>query len=164
MTAAAAPKTSQVRFAAPSPDATEQEEAETFRPRFDAAGLVTAVVTDAATNELLMVAHMNAEALAATIDTGIAHYWSRSRGTLWKKGETSGALQSVRELRVDCDQDAVWLKVEVAKADDTCHTGRSTCFYRQLSEDGGRLEMGVPSGDARPSGGKSADRPGARRV
>ncbi len=133
-------------FDAPSPLAAEQEEGLALRPRFDAAGLVTAVVTDAKSAAPLMVAHMNAEALAATIETGIAHYWSRSRKTLWKKGETSGALQSVRELRVDCDQDAVWLKVDVAKPDDTCHTGRSTCFYRKLSADGLTLEIDGHSG------------------
>ena len=118
---------------APAPtDKAELEEGETLTPRFDAAGLVTAVVTDAASGELLMVAHMNAEALDATIRTGTAHYFSRSRRTLWKKGETSGALQSVREIRVDCDQDAVWLKVDVAKPEDTCHTGRRSCFYRRV--------------------------------
>ncbi|MDY8110983.1 phosphoribosyl-AMP cyclohydrolase [Fulvimarina sp. 2208YS6-2-32] len=110
----------------------EQEEGETFRPRFDASGLVTAVVTDHATGGPLMVAHMNAEALDRTLETGIAHYWSRSRQSLWKKGETSGALQSVRAIHVDCDQDAVWLSVTCAKPDDTCHTGRTTCFYRKL--------------------------------
>ena len=118
---------------APAPtDKAELEEGETLTPRFDAAGLVTAVVTDAASGELLMVAHMNAEALDATIRTGTAHYFSRSRRTLWKKGETSGALQSVREIRVDCDQDAVWLKVDVAKPEDTCHAGRRSCFYRRV--------------------------------
>lgn len=116
------------------------EEGERLTPRFDAQGLVTAVVTDATSGALLMVAHMDAEALDLTIRTGVAHYRSRSRNALWKKGETSGALQSVRELRVDCDQDAVWIKVDVAKPDDTCHTGRPTCFYRRLDldRDGGR--------------------------
>jgi phosphoribosyl-AMP cyclohydrolase len=75
---------------------------------------------------------MNAEALALTIDTGVAHYWSRSRGSLWKKGETSGNVQRVTEIHVDCDQDAIWLKVEVAGHDATCHTGRRTCFYRRV--------------------------------
>ena len=139
MTIAASESTA--AFDPPSPVAREQEEGVALRPRFDAAGLVTAVVTDAASNAPLMVAHMNAEALAATISTGIAHYWSRSRNSLWKKGETSGALQHVRELRVDCDQDAVWLKVDVARSQDTCHTGRSTCFYRTLSGDGRTLEI-----------------------
>src|SRR6185312_8026975 len=88
------------------------EEGTTLTPRFDATGLVTAVVTDAASGELLMVAHMNAEALAKTIESGDAWYFSRSRGKLWKKGETSGHVQRVVELRVDCDQDALWLRVE----------------------------------------------------
>lgn len=104
-------------------------------PRFDAAGLVTAVVTDATTGDLLMVAHMDAQALELSISTGTAHYFSRSRQTLWKKGETSGALQTIREMRVDCDQDAIWLQVDVAKPSDTCHTGRTTCFYRRVVSD-----------------------------
>ena len=137
----AAKPASRTEFPAPAALAAEQEEGLRLRPRFDAAGLVTAVVTDAASREPLMVAHMNAEALAATIQTGIAHYWSRSRNTLWKKGETSGALQTVRELRVDCDQDAIWLKVDVAKPEETCHTGRPTCFFRKLSADGFTLEI-----------------------
>lgn len=83
-----------------------------------------------------MVAHMNAQALALTVDTGIAHYWSRSRQALWKKGETSGNLQTVVEIRTDCDQDAVWLKVRVAGHDATCHTGRRSCFYRTVKRDG----------------------------
>ncbi|WP_102959202.1 phosphoribosyl-AMP cyclohydrolase [Mangrovicella endophytica] len=123
----------------------ELEEGNRLSPRFDRDGLVTAVVTDAASGELLMVAHMNAQALDLTLSTGIAHYWSRSRATLWKKGETSGALQSVREVRVDCDQDAIWLKVEVAKPEETCHTGRSTCFYRRIDA-AGRLETVVSKG------------------
>ena len=130
-------------FPAPGSKA-DLEEGAVLTPRFDAAGLVTAVVTDAEGGGLLMVAHMNADALDLTIRTGIAHYWSRSRGTLWKKGETSGALQTVREMRVDCDQDAIWIKVSVAKPEDTCHTHRDTCFYRQvaLGDDGGGLTAG----------------------
>ncbi|WP_279483042.1 phosphoribosyl-AMP cyclohydrolase [Aureimonas sp. SK2] len=122
----------------------ELEEGSALTPRFDAAGLVTAVVTDAESGGLLMVAHMNSEALDLTIRTGVAHYWSRSRSALWKKGETSGALQSVREMRVDCDQDAVWIKVSVARPEDTCHTHRPTCFYRRvtLGADGGTLTGG----------------------
>ena len=114
------------------------EEGALFAPRFGADGLVTAVVTDAGDGMLLMVAHMNAEALALTIETGIAHYWSRSRGSLWKKGETSGNFQQVVELRTDCDQDSVWLRVKVAGHDATCHTGRRSCFYRTV-----KLENGV---------------------
>ena len=119
----------------------ELEEGEELLPRFDSLGLVTAVVTDSASGELLMVAHMNAEALDLTLSTGIAHYYSRSRQSLWKKGETSGALQAVREVRVDCDQDAVWLKVDVAKPEDTCHTGRTSCFYRKVVSSNGRHRL-----------------------
>jgi phosphoribosyl-AMP cyclohydrolase len=120
-------------FAAPSNDKAELETGSAFTPRFDEKGLVTAVVTDARDGELLMVAHMNAEALALTIETGIAHYYSRSRNRLWKKGESSGNVQTVREIRTDCDQDAIWLKVTVAGHDATCHTGRRSCFYRTVA-------------------------------
>ncbi|WP_291821095.1 phosphoribosyl-AMP cyclohydrolase [Bosea sp. (in: a-proteobacteria)] len=106
------------------------EEGTTFAPRFDANGLVTCVTTDAATGELLMVAHMNAQALARSIETGEAWYWSRSRGELWHKGATSGQVQTIVEMRVDCDQDALWLKVQVAGDGGCCHTGRHSCFYR----------------------------------
>ncbi|MBB3607839.1 phosphoribosyl-AMP cyclohydrolase [Rhizobium sp. BK602] len=124
-------------FNAPSADKSELEDAGDFTPRFDDRGLITAIVTDAKDGELLMVAHMNAEALALTIKTGTAHYFSRSRAKIWKKGETSGNLQTVREIRTDCDQDAIWLKVEVAGHDATCHTGRRSCFYRTVElEDG----------------------------
>jgi phosphoribosyl-AMP cyclohydrolase len=109
----------------------EIEEGLKLLPKFDADGLVTAVTTDAATGELLMVAHMNEEALAKTIASGEAHYFSRSRRKLWRKGEESGHTQRVIELRVDCDQDAVWLKVE-QKRPGACHTGRRSCFYRAV--------------------------------
>ncbi len=101
-------------------------------PRFGADGLVTCVATDAATGEVLMVAHMNADALARTIETGEAWYWSRSRGELWRKGATSGQVQAVAEMRVDCDQDAIWLKVRVGGDGGCCHTGRRSCFYRTI--------------------------------
>ena len=106
-------------------------------PRFDANGLITAVVTDAANGELLMVAHMNAEALRLTIESGDAWYWSRSRGELWRKGATSGHTQKVVELRIDCDQDAVWLKVE--QTGPACHTGAHSCFYRAVRSPDGSL-------------------------
>jgi phosphoribosyl-AMP cyclohydrolase len=116
-------------FAAPAGSA-ELEEGAALTPKFDADGLVTAVATDAGSGEVLMVAHMNAQALAKTIATGEAWYFSRSRKALWKKGETSGHTQRVIEMRIDCDQDAVWIKVEqVAGA---CHTGRRSCFYRAV--------------------------------
>lgn len=117
-------------FDAPSADKKILEEGLAFTPKFDVHGLVTAVVTDARDGELLMVAHMNAEAIALTLETGIGHYYSRSRAKIWKKGESSGNLQTVKEIKVDCDQDAIWLKVEVAGHDATCHTGRRSCFYR----------------------------------
>ncbi len=101
-------------------------------PRFDANGLITAVVTDADTGEVLMLAHMNADALAQTIETGIATYWSRSRAEIWVKGATSGNLQRVKELRVDCDQDAVLLKVTVDGHGASCHRGYRSCFYRTI--------------------------------
>jgi phosphoribosyl-AMP cyclohydrolase len=110
---------------------TDIEEGLAFTPRYDANGLVTAVVTDAASGEVLMVAHMNAEAVARTIETGEAWYYSRSRKALWKKGEISGHVQRVVELRVDCDQDALWLKVE-QRGGGACHTGRRSCFYRAV--------------------------------
>ena len=110
------------------------EEGSEFTPRFDAGGLVTAVVTDAGDGELLMVAHMNREALELTIETGIAHYWSRSRNRLWKKGESSGNVQRVNQIRTDCDQDVVWLKVTLDGVDASCHTGRRSCFYRIVSK------------------------------
>ena len=119
-----------LHFALPGTTA-DIEEGLAFTPKFDANGLVTAVVTDAASGDVLMVAHMNAEALAKTIESGEAWYYSRSRAKLWKKGESSGHLQRVVEIRVDCDQDAVWLKVEQAGA-GACHTGRRSCFYRAI--------------------------------
>jgi phosphoribosyl-AMP cyclohydrolase len=118
------------------------EEGTAFTPKFDKDGLVTAVVTDVASGELLMVAHMDAQALSRTIETGEAWYFSRSRKQLWKKGESSGHVQRVKEMRVDCDQDAVWLKVEQAGA-GACHTGRRSCFYRAvpLGKTGAALEF-----------------------
>ena len=108
-----------------------------FTPRFGADGLVTAGVTDAGRGGPPMVAHIKAQPLALTLETGIAHYWSRSRAMLWKKGETSGNLQQVVELRTDCDQDALWLKVKVGGDNATCHTGRRSCFYRTVRLDDG---------------------------
>ena len=100
-------------------------------PKFDADELITAVVTDAKSGDVLMVAHMNEEALRKTIASGEAWYYSRSRKALWKKGETSGHVQRVIELRVDCDQDALWLRVD-QQGPGACHTGRRSCFYRAI--------------------------------
>ena len=109
----------------------EIEEGLAFAPQFGADGLITAVATDAKSGDVLMVAHMNAEALRKTIESGEAWYYSRSRKALWKKGESSGHVQRVIELRVDCDQDALWLKVE-QEGPGACHTGRRSCFYRAV--------------------------------
>jgi len=111
------------------PSTRDIEEGLALAPKFDAGGLVTCVATDVATGDVLMVAHMNAEALKRTIETGEAWYFSRSRGALWRKGESSGHTQRVIEMRVDCDQDAIWIKVE-QQGPGACHTGRRTCFYR----------------------------------
>lgn len=116
------------------------EEALTFAPRFDAAGLMPCVAVEARTGDVLMVAWTNAEALRLTLETGFAHYWSRSRGALWKKGETSGALQRVVDMLTDCDQDTVLLRVEAADRAGACHTGRPTCFYRSVPLGPGGLE------------------------
>ncbi|KQS04768.1 phosphoribosyl-AMP cyclohydrolase [Sphingomonas sp. Leaf357] len=105
----------------------------TLNPRYDAAGLITAVATDRTTGEVLMLAHMTAEALAATIATREAHFWSRSRGRLWKKGESSGNVLYVHDIRIDCDQDAVWLIVD--PVGPACHTGERSCFFRRIEGD-----------------------------
>ena len=116
------------------------EEELLFRPRFDASGLVTCVATDAETGDVLMVAHMNEEALRRTVETGDAWYYSRSRKALWRKGESSGQVQRVVEMRTDCDQDAVWIKVEQRGA--ACHTGRRSCFYRAVTKgEGGEARV-----------------------
>lgn len=107
-----------------------------FAPRFDYYGLLPAIVLDAATNAPLMFAYMNAEALRLTMNTRHAHFYSRSRKALWKKGETSGQLQHVNRIRTDCDQDVIVLEVTVSGDGAACHTGRATCFYRALDNDG----------------------------
>ncbi len=121
---------------APRGSTEEVEEGRALAPKFDADGLLTCVTTDSDTGEVLMVAHMNADALQRTIASGEAWYFSRSRRALWRKGESSGHAQRVVEMRIDCDQDAVWIKVEQA-GPGACHTGRRSCFYRA-----------VPLGDA----------------
>ena len=124
-----------------SSDSRDIEEGLSFRPKFDASGLVTCVATDASTSEVLMVAHMNEEALRKTLATGEAWYYSRSRQALWRKGETSGHVQRVVEMRADCDQDAIWIRVEQTGA--ACHTGRHSCFYRKVegTDGGARLSF-----------------------
>lgn len=110
------------------------ETATRLTPRYDANGLVSVIVTDAQDNHPLMLAHMNAEALALTLETGFVHFWSRSRQALWKKGESSGHMLALVEMRVDCDQDALWVRAN--PAGPTCHTGVRSCFYRKVEADG----------------------------
>ena len=126
------------------------EEGLGFAPRFGADGLVACVIQEAASGEVLMVAWMNAEALRATLDTGVAHYWSRSRKALWRKGDTSGQVQRVLEMRTDCDQDAVLIRVAVEGDGGACHTGRKSCFYRRVvhADTGPRLEFLADRQDA----------------
>jgi len=117
------------------------EEGWVFSPRFSADGLVTCVTVDAGDGAVLMVAHMNAEALEKTLSSGIVHYWSRSRGELWRKGDTSGQVQTLVELRVDCDQDALLARVRVGGDGGACHTGRRSCFYRRVETADGKARL-----------------------
>jgi phosphoribosyl-AMP cyclohydrolase len=119
------------------------EEGRELAPKFDADGLIPVVTSDAASGEVLMLGYMNAEALARTIESGEAHYWSRSRQALWRKGATSGLVQRVIEMRVDDDQDAIWLRVQVLGAGASCHVGYRSCFYRAVSV-GAAAGPGVP--------------------
>jgi phosphoribosyl-AMP cyclohydrolase len=128
-----------------SADIDDREEGLALQPKFDASGLVTCVATDATTGEVLMVAHMNDEALRKTIASGDAWYFSRSRKALWRKGESSGHTQRVVEMRLDCDQDAVWIRVEQLGA--ACHTGRRSCFYRQVTAGGGKAQLSFVDAD-----------------
>jgi phosphoribosyl-AMP cyclohydrolase len=123
----------------PSSEINDIEEGLELKPSFDAAGLLTCVATDAGSGEVLMVAHMNDEALRKTIASGEAWYFSRSRNALWRKGETSGQTQRVVEMRMDCDQDAVWIRVEQQGA--ACHTGRRSCFYRKVEAGEGAARL-----------------------
>jgi phosphoribosyl-AMP cyclohydrolase len=124
-----------------APSKAALERGETLAPRFDANGLIAAVATHAETGEVLMLAWMNAEALARTLETREAWYFSRSRQALWKKGESSGQVQKVAEVRVDCDQDAVWLRVHPQGDGGACHVGFRSCFYRVVGEDGALQEQ-----------------------
>jgi phosphoribosyl-AMP cyclohydrolase len=128
-----------------SADIDDREEGLALRPKFDASGLITCVATDAATGDVLMVGHMNDEALRNTIESGEAWYFSRSRNALWRKGETSGQTQRVVEIRLDCDQDAVWLRVEQKGA--ACHTGRRSCFYRKVTTSDGGTQLSFVDAD-----------------
>lgn len=111
------------------------EEGTAFTPRFDADGLIACITTDARDGQVLMLAYMNAEALRLTLETGVAHYWSRSRRALWRKGDTSGQVQVVDSIKTDCDQDALLLAVVPGGDGGACHTGRRSCFYRRLVRD-----------------------------
>lgn len=117
------------------------EEGDIFAPKFDAQGLLTVLAVEAGSEKVLMVAHMNAQALSLTLETGVMHYYSRSRGKLWKKGETSGEIQNLVEILVDCDQDALLARVEQTGRGAACHTGRTTCFYRRVSITGGAASL-----------------------
>jgi phosphoribosyl-AMP cyclohydrolase len=124
------------------PDAMrDREESDAFDPKFGADGLATCVTVDASRGDVLMVAHMNEAALRATLTTGVVHYWSRSRGALWRKGDTSGQTQTLVEMRVDCDQDAFLAFVTVGGDGGACHTGRRSCFYRRVETDGGTARL-----------------------
>lgn len=124
-------------FGAPGKTGQVEESLE-LQPRFDSNGLLTAVVCDYLSGDVLMVAHMNEEALTKTLESGWAWFWSRSRSALWRKGETSGATLRIVEIRLDCDQDVVMLRVNPEKSEYICHTGRKSCFYRRIvKRDGG---------------------------
>ncbi len=114
----------------------DRETGSQINPKYDSNGLIAAVVTDDSSGDVLMVAFMNSEALRMTLETGVAHFYSRSRQALWKKGETSGNILNVVEVRIDCDQDALWVKAK--PAGPTCHTGATSCFYRKIEH--GQLE------------------------
>ncbi len=133
-------------------DARTVETSASFTPKFDAHGLIPAITQDAASGEVIMFAFMNAQALEKTITTGTAHYWSRSRKKLWLKGETSGETQKVIEMRTDCDQDVVLLKVAVQGRGATCHTGKRACFYRQITPS---EHSGVDALELKDIGGKA---------
>ena len=126
------------------PDMLTAKELETgtrFAPRFDAKGLVTVIALEATTRDVLMLAHMNAEAVRLTLETGDVHYYSRSRQKLWKKGETSGEIQKLIEMRVDCDQDALLLMVTQTGRGAACHTGRKSCFFRRVDTSAGNAAL-----------------------
>jgi phosphoribosyl-AMP cyclohydrolase len=118
-----------------SQDKKALEESALFTPRFSGDGLIVCVTVDDRSGDVLMLAHMNREALDKTLASGIMHYWSRSRGALWRKGDTSGQIQNLVELRVDCDQDALLARVNVGGDGGACHTGRRSCFYRRVEGD-----------------------------
>lgn len=124
-------------------DSTEKHDLEEglgFTPRFGVDGLIVCVTIDHGSQDVLMLAYMNDEALRLSLETGVAHYWSRSRREIWRKGDTSGQVQHIVEMRTDCDQDAILLRVEVGGDGHACHTGRHSCFYRRVVP-GGKLQF-----------------------
>ena len=152
------PVTSRMVFA-PRGSTAEVETGPALSPAFDAAGTLAAVATDWQTGEVLMLAWMNAEALALTIATGEAHFYSRSRARIWKKGEDSGNVLEVVEMRTDCDQDAIWMRVRMRGLEAACHTGHRTCFYRRIPVGGAKRDTppgpeapGLQAPDLQPAG------------
>ncbi|MEL6966426.1 MAG: phosphoribosyl-AMP cyclohydrolase [Pseudomonadota bacterium] len=133
---------------APLGDALPVDETTHFQPKWDANGLILAIAADRIDNTPLMVAYMNEEALVQTLETGEAHFYSRSRKALWHKGGTSGNVLTVHDIRVDCDQDAIWLAVEAQGHGAACHTGRKSCFYRSLTKTDGKMRLSIED-DAR---------------
>jgi len=133
-------------FATPATDKSTLEEGAAFTPKFDEKGLIVCVTTEASTGEILMLAYMNAMALERTLESGVAHYWSRSRNELWRKGDTSGQTQEVVEIRTDCDQDALLLRVKAGGDGKACHTGRKSCFYRSVEIIGGEPVLKLVQG------------------
>jgi phosphoribosyl-AMP cyclohydrolase len=131
-------------MSASTADSQALEEGEGFLPQFSREGLITCIAVEDASNDVLMVAHMNHEALEKTLATGIVHYWSRSRQELWRKGDTSGQVQTLVELRVDCDQDALLARVRVGGDGGACHTGRRSCFYRKIERTAAGVKL-VPA-------------------
>ncbi len=130
-------------FPGPAPDKVALEEGTAFTPRFDADGLIACITTDARDGHVLMLAYMNTEALRLTLETGVAHYWSRSRRALWRKGDTSGQVQAVESIATDCDQDALLLAVTPGGDGGACHTGRRSCFYRKVVRDGATVALAL---------------------
>lgn len=131
---------SQEKFALPG-DKKSLEQGSELTPKFDADGLLPAVVTNVDGGDVLMLAYMNEEALRLTISTGKAHFWSRSRGEIWLKGETSGNVLEVTELRTDCDQDTIWVKARIRGDQIACHTGKASCFYRKITNENGETSL-----------------------
>jgi phosphoribosyl-AMP cyclohydrolase len=129
---------SQQQAFAPRDNEQTVETSDTFQPKFDSDGLIPAIVTDNVSGAVLMFAFMDATALRLTLDSGCAHFWSRSRKKIWKKGEESGNMLTVREMRTDCDQDVLWLSADVQGDGIACHTGEQSCFYRRLERDAGK--------------------------